>query len=187
MKQWRIAAMAVVTVLFLLLIVHLGYSVSKDPEPSSVAKQPKPRSTTSPFTKNISRKIHSTWKQTRENVLSRWKVNDTSSVRHSHFCWENESVEIIGECIHCSRYEKRVSPVCLITGNKQLVLCKKSKKKVYKSCAHVKWLEKRNFWTFEATAVILLICSSLSAYQRNKKLDAIFNEKLRKRVANEPV
>ncbi|EDV27152.1 Protein JTB [Trichoplax sp. H2] len=94
----------------------------------------------------------------------------------------NQCGEIIevGECLPCSAFDKKSRAIraCAENGNKQLVKCRKSRQKFYKSCLMVPWIAERNYWIFQVFMLIVALPSWATVWIRRRKLE----EQARRRV-----
>ena len=99
-------------------------------------------------------------------------------------CWLTENWSVAKECDFCNDLERLSGsePACNATGKKELIKCEKSGE-VYRSCHRVIWMEERNFWAFESTAIIFGIFSSIFVIIRQGQLDRKMMDRIQKQIA----
>ena len=52
------------------------------------------------------------------------------------------------------------------------------------SCEKVRWIEERNFWTFEGVPSLLGALSALSVFIRQKQLDHRMYQRIQRQIAS---
>ena len=101
-------------------------------------------------------------------------------------CWKNESFTVEEKCDLCTETEisNKEPLVCVAKGQKELVQCKPSEKKTYRSCDRVEWVEERRFWTFEGLLSLTGFISGLCVFVRQKQLDHRVYQRIQKQITS---
>ncbi|KAM7446202.1 hypothetical protein ABFA07_005419 [Porites harrisoni] len=176
MKQWRIVVI-VSGLIILLLIANFSIQIKKR---STKNKENSSR------TSSAVADLNTTLRPTVIEYNSTNSLENAKNVPNSK-CWKKENTRLIGDCIHCSDYEKQTISGCLEFGNIQQGLCISSNVKFYKSCPHVLQWEEKKFWMFTGLMLLGLICSSLLVWYRQRQLDKVFYQKLQRQVESDTV
>jgi len=104
-------------------------------------------------------------------------------------CWKKEKFEIVKDCDLCTDQEIVMTDpaVCAVSNHyKELVNCKESQKRTYRSCERVDWIEEQKFWKAELTFGVIGFFSGLVVYVRQKQLDHKMYQRIQKQIANSP-
>lgn len=123
---------------------------------------------------------------TLEEDIHDWHPDLKAKLTPDDKCWKNESFSILEKCDLCSGDEIKFQKplVCVAKGQKELVECKKSGIKTYRSCDRVDWVEERRFWTFEGLLTLLGFVSGLAVFIRQKQLDHRMYQRIQKQIAS---
>ncbi|CAH3029073.1 unnamed protein product [Porites evermanni] len=177
MKQWRIIVI-VSGLIILLLIANFSIQIKKR---STKNKENSSR------TSSAVADLNTTLRPTVIEYNSTNSLAENAKNVPNSKCWKKENTRLIGDCIHCSDYEKQTISGCLEFGNIQQGLCISSNVKFYKSCPHVLQWEEKKFWMFTGLMLLGLICSSLLVWYRQRQLDKVFYQKLQRQVESDTI
>ncbi|KAG9334689.1 hypothetical protein JZ751_007224 [Albula glossodonta] len=96
-------------------------------------------------------------------------------------CWQVEEFVVSMECALCNDFQSKTLPACKQTGYVEKISCAKSNKGEYKSCRSP-LMEERLFWKFEGAMVGLTIVFALMVVARQRSLDRLASEKVRRQI-----
>ncbi|MBN3324284.1 JTB protein, partial [Atractosteus spatula] len=96
-------------------------------------------------------------------------------------CWQVEEFVVAQECAQCNSFQSKTWLACSSTGYVEKINCAKSNKDEYKSCRSAV-MEERRFWRFEGTMVSLTVLFALVVVMRQRALDRLASEKVRKQI-----
>lgn len=98
-------------------------------------------------------------------------------------CHQTEPTNILTPCQSCSAFERRSNAAgCAPTGYREYVSCTKSNVKTYRSCPVPKEIQKRQFWKFEGTILVLSLIAIATVQSRQRILDKQMVEKIKKQI-----
>ncbi|XP_066577531.1 protein JTB isoform X2 [Amia ocellicauda] len=95
-------------------------------------------------------------------------------------CWQVEEFVVARECSQCNAFQSSWA-ACTQTGYVEMINCAKSNKDEYKSCRSA-LMEESRFWRFEGTVVGLTVVFALLVVMRQRALDRLASEKVRKQI-----
>lgn len=100
-------------------------------------------------------------------------------------CWKTEEFIVVKECDLCTDDEisKQDPLVCVAKGVKELVECKKSARRAYRSCDKVTWIEERRFWTFEGVLTLIGFFCGVGLFIRQKQIDHRMYQRIQRQIA----
>lgn len=119
--------------------------------------------------------------RTFEAAISNGENTEVSIVAETMPCWQMEEFVVLSECALCSDFQTKTLPECSPTGHVERVNCTSSLKNEYKSCRSVK-VEEHLFWKFEGSMLALTVLFALLVVSRQKTLDRLVSEKVRKQI-----
>jgi len=121
-----------------------------------------------------------------EEDIHDWHPDLKSKLTPGDKCWQNETIDILEKCDLCTESEisQKDPLVCVAKGQKELVECKTSGKKTYRSCDRVEWVEEKRFWTFEGLLLLLGLLTGLSVFVRQKQLDHRMYQRIQRQIAS---
>ncbi|XP_064204535.1 protein JTB isoform X1 [Anguilla rostrata] len=96
-------------------------------------------------------------------------------------CWQVEEFVVSAECAQCNAFQSKTLAACSPTGFVEKINCAKSTKDEYKSCRSA-LMEERLFWKFEGTMVGLTVLFALVVVARQRSLDRLASEKVRRQI-----
>ncbi|MBN3300007.1 JTB protein, partial [Amia calva] len=97
-------------------------------------------------------------------------------------CWQVEEFVVARECSQCNAFQSVSTGVVYEeTGYVEMINCAKSNKDEYKSCRSA-LMEESRFWRFEGTVVGLTVVFALLVVMRQRALDRLASEKVRKQI-----
>ncbi|XP_051926210.1 protein JTB isoform X1 [Hippocampus zosterae] len=96
-------------------------------------------------------------------------------------CWLLEEFVVTVECSQCDAFQTKTRPACGHTGYMEKVNCTKSNRDEYKSCRSAV-MEERLFWKFEAAMLSVTALSAVSVVLRQRRLDRLASEKVRRQI-----
>ena len=101
-------------------------------------------------------------------------------------CWKTEPFDIEKECDLCTEEEiTNESPVvCVAKGYKELVKCKTSGTRTYRSCDRVVWVEESKFWKFEGFFFVSSFVCGIALFIRQKQLDHWMYQRIQRQMAS---
>ncbi|KAK5884169.1 hypothetical protein CesoFtcFv8_020426 [Champsocephalus esox] len=105
----------------------------------------------------------------------------TTVKQQSAPCWLLEDFVVATECSPCTAFQTTSWASCGPTGFVERVNCTRSNKDEYKSCRS-SLLEERLFWRFEASMLVLTLSSSVVVVLRQRLLDRLASEKVRRQI-----
>ncbi|XP_061112094.1 protein JTB isoform X2 [Conger conger] len=111
-------------------------------------------------------------------LLSDEKIPVTHAVTTP--CWRTEEFVVAAECAQCNAFQSTVA-ACSPTGFVERINCAKSNKDEYKSCRSA-LMDERLFWKFEGAMVGLTILFALVVVSRQRSLDRLASEKVRRQI-----
>ncbi|XP_072346624.1 protein JTB [Scyliorhinus torazame] len=96
-------------------------------------------------------------------------------------CWQVEQFMVAEECKKCTRFQVKTQEACGRTGFVEKINCSESQKEEYKSCRST-GMEETLFWRFEGTMVTLSVVFAVMVVLRQRTLDRLASEKVRKQI-----
>ena len=102
-------------------------------------------------------------------------------------CWKTEPFEVVKNCDLCSEDEKaKQDPVVCAAakGYKEVVMCKTSGQKTYRSCDRVVWVEESKFWKFELFFALSSFFCGIAVFVRQKQLDHWMYQRIQRQMAS---
>ncbi|KAM4630581.1 protein JTB isoform 1-T1 [Polymixia lowei] len=96
-------------------------------------------------------------------------------------CWQVEEFVVTAECSQCNAFLSKSWSACGHTGYVERVNCTKSNKDEYKSCRSTV-MEEQLFWKFEAAMLSLTVVLALVVVARQRSLDRLASEKVRRQI-----
>ncbi|XP_072138747.1 protein JTB [Mobula birostris] len=115
------------------------------------------------------------------DLLSVNEVKESASTPTAIPCWQTEQFVVASECTKCTQFEMKTQPACIRTGFTMKINCPESQKEEYKSCRSA-LMEETLFWRFEATMISLAILFAALVVLRQRALDRLASEKVRKQI-----
>ncbi|KAI1886007.1 hypothetical protein AGOR_G00209610 [Albula goreensis] len=114
------------------------------------------------------------------SVLRNANASDTM-IAETTPCWQNEEFVVSAKCSPCNDFQSKVLTECKQTGYVEKIICAKSHKDEYKSCRSAE-MEEHRFWKFEGTMLGLTVVFALLVVSRQRALDRLASEKVRKQI-----
>ncbi|XP_069796687.1 protein JTB [Narcine bancroftii] len=96
-------------------------------------------------------------------------------------CWQREQFVVAGECKKCTLFEVKTIFACVKTGFAMKIDCPTSQREEYKSCRSAS-MEETLFWRFEGTVISLAAVFAALVVLRQRALDRLASEKVRKQI-----
>ncbi|XP_078390258.1 protein JTB [Cetorhinus maximus] len=113
--------------------------------------------------------------------LTPHEVKDSVRTVPATPCWQVEQFMVAEECKKCTWFEVKTHEACSSTGFVEKINCSESQKEEYKSCRSA-GMEETLFWRFEGTMIFLSVIFAVLVILRQRALDRLASEKVRKQI-----
>ncbi|XP_067878969.1 protein JTB isoform X2 [Heterodontus francisci] len=113
--------------------------------------------------------------------LTSHEVKDSVNTVSETPCWQVEQFLVAEGCKKCTWFQVKTQGACSRTGFVEKINCSDSQKEEYKSCRST-LMEETRFWRFEGTTITLSVIFAALVILRQRALDRLASEKVRKQI-----